>query len=109
MEISVHNRPQAAVVTVSGDMVADFDGALAQAVTTQLDGGATRIVIDLGGVPYVNSAGLSALVTVSATANTRGGRVVLVGLSAFFEQVLATTRLNKFFEVHKTVEDACAA
>ena len=106
MEISVLQSGAASVIRLSGDLAADERGELATTVANLLDGGRKRIVLDMSGVPYVNSAGLGALVTLSATANTRGGRVILAAPTPFFEQVLATTQLNKFFDVRATVDDA---
>ena len=53
----------------------------------------------LADVPFVNSGGVSELVQLVAAANTRGGRVVLASLSPFFERVLQTTQLDRFFTV----------
>jgi anti-anti-sigma factor len=65
-------------VAVAGEVtfsnVTDFDRALGQA----LDEGARNLVIDLTAVPFIDSSGLSALLTASAEARDRGGVVALV-------------------------------
>jgi len=65
-----------------------------------------RVVLDLSDVPYVNSGGVSELVQLVAAANTRGGRMVLANPSPFFERVLQTTQLDRFFTVAPSVEEA---
>ena len=65
-----------------------------------------RLVLDLADVPFVNSGGVSELVQLVAAANTRGGRVVLANLSPFFERVLQTTQLDRFFTVGANLDEA---
>jgi anti-anti-sigma factor len=70
--------PGTTAVAVAGEVtfsnVIDFDRALGQA----LDEGARNLVIDLTDVPFIDSSGLSALLTASAEARDRGGVVALV-------------------------------
>jgi anti-anti-sigma factor len=67
-----------AVVPVAGEVtfsnVRDFDRALEQAFAD----GARNLVIDLTEVTFIDSSGLSALLTASARAREHGGRVALV-------------------------------
>jgi anti-anti-sigma factor len=66
------------VVGVSGEItfsnVSDFDRRLAAA----FDAGARSLVVDLTEVTFIDSSGLSALLTASARARERGGAVALV-------------------------------
>jgi anti-anti-sigma factor len=70
--------PGTVAVAVAGEVtfsnVTDFDRALGRA----LDGGARNLVIDLTDVPFIDSSGLSSLLTASAEARERGGVVALV-------------------------------
>jgi anti-anti-sigma factor len=70
--------PGTTSVAVAGEVtfsnVTDFDRALGQA----LDDGARNLVIDLTDVPFIDSSGLSALLTASAETRDRGGVVALV-------------------------------
>jgi len=66
------------IVAVTGEVtfsnVADLKGRLDAA----LDGDAQHLVVDLTDVTFIDSSGLSALLTASAEARRRGGRVALV-------------------------------
>jgi anti-sigma B factor antagonist len=66
----------------------------------------TRLIVDLAGVPRVTSAGLSLLVTLVARANTKGSNVVLAAPTPFVESVIGVTRLDQFFAMAPTVEQA---
>jgi anti-anti-sigma factor len=65
-------------VAVAGEVtfsnIVDFDRALGQA----LDDGAQNLVVDLTGVTFIDSSGLSSLLTASARARDGGGTVALV-------------------------------
>ena len=65
-------------LAVSGEVtfsnVTDFDRALGQA----LDDGALNLVVDLTGVTFIDSSGLSSLLSASARTRGRGGAVALV-------------------------------
>ena len=65
-------------VAVAGEVtfsnIVDFDRVLGEA----LDEGAQNLVVDLTGVTFIDSSGLSSLLTASARARDGGGTVALV-------------------------------
>jgi anti-sigma B factor antagonist len=65
-----------------------------------------RLIIDLTGSPRINSAGLGNLVALVADANTNGSRVVLCNLPAFVSMVIGVTKLDRYFEIVGTLEEA---
>jgi anti-anti-sigma factor len=68
----------------------------------------TKLVLDLSGAKRINSAGLSHLVMLVTNANTNSSRVVLAACSPFIAVVLNRSKLDHFFEVAETVEEAVA-
>jgi anti-anti-sigma factor len=64
------------------------------------------VVLDLAGVPFVNSAGLGDLVRLVAQANVQEARVILASPSAYLGGVLELTKLDRFFETSPTVAEA---
>jgi len=66
----------------------------------------SRTILDLSGVPRLTSMGLGLLVTLVARANTKGAQVVLAAPTPFVASVLQVTRLDQFFGVEPTVEEA---
>lgn len=109
MKVDIQNRSGVQVVQVSGDKLEGEDETLARAVRDLLDDRGARIVIDLSGVKFINSSGLSVLVTMAAQANQRESHLVLAAPSGFIAGVLETTQLDRFFRVHPTVEAAVAS
>ena len=106
MTSSVEMRSGLPVVRVVGEMRDDDDGALELKAGELLDGPPGRVVLDLSGVNYISSAGISTLVKLTAKANQQGGRLVMAGPTPFVAGVFETTRLTRFFEIVPTVDDA---
>ena len=68
--------------------------------------GRKRIVLDLGDVDYIDSAGLGILVAIAASARRAGGELKLVNLTKRVHDLMQITRLSTLFEVYDTVEKA---
>jgi len=108
MIIKIEDQAGIKVVHPQGELTGDEDHALVETITGLIDEDDLRVVINLGQVTFMNSAGLGDLVRVAAQINTREGRIVLGSLSPFVEGVLRSTNLDRFFEVADTVDEAVA-
>ncbi|MEE8169143.1 MAG: STAS domain-containing protein [Phycisphaerae bacterium] len=106
MSLSIEPQADARFVRLAGELAGEDSKALSDAVNELLDGGASRIVLDMSGVAYVNSGGLGALVQITAKVNARQGRLLLAGPSPFVQGVLESTRLDRFFDIYPSVDEA---
>ncbi len=97
------------VLRIAGELRDANQKEFAEAVQGHLDAGRSRLALEFSGLSYVSSAGLGAIVHVTAQANTRGGRIVLAAPSPFLTGVLEATRLNRYFELFPDVNAAVAA
>jgi anti-anti-sigma factor len=71
-----------------------------EAKLTSLRGdGVSAVVLDLGGVPYVDSAGLAALVRIRNHFRDREGAVVLRSCQPTVRHALQITRLARLFDL----------
>jgi anti-anti-sigma factor len=68
----------------------------------------TKIVMDLSDSPRINSLGVGNLVTLVAHANTNSSRVIFCGVPSFISVVFSVTKLEKYFEVVGTLDEAIA-
>ncbi len=66
------------VVAIAGEVTFSNVNGLGRELAAVLKAGARNLVIDLREVAFIDSSGLSALLTASATARERGGAVALV-------------------------------
>jgi anti-sigma B factor antagonist len=80
--------------------------SLRQKVSTLIGAGNKRIVLDLGNVDYIDSAGLGILVASAASVRRAGGELKLASLTKRVRDLMQITRLSTLFEVHDTVEKA---
>jgi|GEM_PF-1161701 len=68
-----------------------------------------RLIIDLSGSTRINSSGLGHLITLVVHANTNSSRVILCCVPPFLSMVFETSKLNTYFDIAKTVDDAVAS
>lgn len=69
----------------------------------------TRIVLDVGNLSFVDSAGLGALVAARASAMSRGAGIKLANLTKKLRDSLAITKLVTVFDVYDSVEAAVSS
>jgi anti-sigma B factor antagonist len=64
------------------------------------------LILDFSGVPYIDSAGVGALVGAYVTHKKDGRKLFLVGVSNRILDALKVTRVEQFFSFFPTVADA---
>jgi anti-sigma B factor antagonist len=103
MSLSLETREVDGVVIVDlngrltlGD---DSSGKLRREVRDLLDGGKTKILLNLGNVSYIDSSGLGELVSSFSSASSRGSVVKLLNLQKKVQDLLQITKLYTVFEV----------
>ena len=69
----------------------------------------TRIVLDLGKVSFVDSAGLGALIAARTSAQHRGAGMKLANLTKKMRDALTITKLATVFDVYDSVEAAVSS
>ena len=71
-----------------------------------LRAGAKRLLVELDGVSFVDSAGLAALLNVLRRSTAARARMVLVGVQPGVRNVLEQTRLDREFTFAASMADA---
>jgi len=71
-----------------------------------LSQGKTRVILDLGEVTYIDSAGLGALGSGFTSAQNQGANLKLANLTKRFNEQLHITKLVTVFDVYNSVQDA---
>jgi anti-sigma B factor antagonist len=87
-------------------LIGEGDDALREAVTRLVDGGRTKLLLNLADVPYVDSAGLGEIVRCYTTVSRKGGRLKLVNLTKKIQDLLAITKLLTVFETYDSEDEA---
>ena len=111
MDIQVLDRSiPIAVVVPSGRLDALNAPELRRRCDSILDAETGRLVIDLRGVDFCDSAGLAALVGAMKRSRASGGDTKLVAASdAPVWRILELTRFDRVFDVRTGVDDAVRA
>jgi anti-sigma B factor antagonist len=68
-----------------------------------------NLVINLGGVNYIDSGGLGTLVALYTTARTNGGKIKLAHLTQRVGDLLQVTKLLTVFETYDSEDEALEA
>jgi anti-sigma B factor antagonist len=107
MKIERRSVGDVVILDVHGKiLIGEGDDALREAVTTLVEGGKTKIVLNLGDVPYVDSAGLGEIVRCYTTVSKKAGKLKLLNLTAKIRDLLAITKLITVFETFDSENDA---
>lgn len=70
------------------------------------DSGCYQLVLDIEKVDFMTSSGLGVLMMGMTRTRKKGGFVRIACPQPLIEQILRTTRLDSFFEIFPTVEEA---
>ena len=109
MTILVTRDGDAGVLHIAGDITSGSEPDLMKAYTQASDAGATAIVLDFTALDYMNSGGIGLLVTLLVRAQRAGQRLMAIGLSDHYRQILSLTRLDEAIEIHDDEAAALAA
>ncbi|MBL7261772.1 STAS domain-containing protein [Paractinoplanes lichenicola] len=107
MHVSVvGNADDSVVVTIRGNLDIDNGTTLTTTLDQVLDRPAPRVVVDLSGIEFCDSTGLSALIVGHNRAAEGGGWLRLAAPSEFLGRLLDTVGLTPRLAVYQTVGDA---
>jgi len=82
------------------------DELLKDKVNSLVNQGRKKIVLNLAGVPYIDSAGLGEIVRTYTTVSRQGGSLKLLNLTKRITDLLSITKLLTVFETFDTEGDA---
>jgi len=98
------------VLDLSGKLVlGDGDSLLKDKIHSLVFQGRKQIVLNMGGVSYMDSSGLGALVASSLTAKNNGGQIKLVALTKRLQDLLAIAKLLTIFDSYDTEAEAISS
>jgi anti-sigma B factor antagonist len=95
-----------AALRCSGRIVFGEESAMLREEVKKIIAKNKRIVLDLGGVNYIDSGGLGTLVALHTTAHSAGGIIKLAHLTKRVGDLLQVTKLLTVFDVQETEYDA---
>jgi anti-anti-sigma factor len=109
MEFTLTERGDVEILAVTGAIHAEDNESFADVLDGLRRRERFRVVIDGGGLSYLNSRAVGTLVAFSRDARICGGRIVIVHADPTVSKILKAVGLLSFVPSYETLEDAVAA
>lgn len=97
----------AAILRIHGEITGGSEPPVMEAYRKA--DGARAVVLDFGDLDYMNSGGIGLLVTLLVRAQRAGQKLLAVGLTDHYRQILSLTRLDEAIAIHDDEASALAA
>jgi anti-sigma B factor antagonist len=98
------------ILDLKGKMtLGEGDELLKDKINSLIHQGQKKLLLNLEGVPYIDSAGLGEIVRTYTTVSRQGGNLKLVNLTKRITDLLSITKLLTVFETFESEKDAVAS
>ncbi|MBI3585599.1 MAG: STAS domain-containing protein [Ignavibacteriales bacterium] len=102
-KLSTINNLEIAVLEPRGSLIGGEEtDELKTKAHDLLEQGNRKLILDLGGVTYINSSGIGALVGIHAMYSKSQGKIKLCNMGKGVQNVFVITRLSSVFDVEET-------
>src|SRR5262249_27755772 len=110
LNISERQAGDVTALDMSGKItIGEGSVALRNAIRRLLGEGKNKILLNLGGVGYIDSSGIGELVSSYTAVNKEGGVLKLLNLTQKIQDLLAITKLLTVFDVYEREAEALAS
>ncbi len=107
LNISERQAGDVTILDLSGKItLGEGSVALRTAIRRLLGEGKNKILLNLGGVGYIDSSGIGELVSSFTAVNKEGGQLKLLNLTQKIQDLLAITKLLTVFDVFEDEGEA---
>ena len=108
LNISIQTDNAVTLINLGGQLTIGTTPEFSEMTDQALSGGQTGIVFDASGLTFMDSSGLSALISVLRQARGRGVAVSFAGFTGAPRRVLDLTHMGLLMDLQETVEQAKA-
>jgi anti-sigma B factor antagonist len=110
MDITERAANGVTILDITGKIVlGEGDVAIKERIKDLLADGQRKMLLNLGSVSYIDSAGLGTLISSYATVKREGGTMKLVNLTKRVQDLLAITKLITVFDTFEDEGEAVAS
>ena len=107
MQIEERSAGDVTVLDLKGKMtLGEGDELLRDKINSLIQQGVRKVVLNLEGVPYIDSAGLGEIVRTYTTISRQGGSLKLLNLTKRITDLLSITKLLTVFETFDSEAEA---
>jgi anti-anti-sigma factor len=97
------------VLPLEGQIDLNVSAKVTETINKLIKDKPARLVVDLSGVTYIDSSGLAVLINATRDMEDYGGIFMLAGVHEEVRPILETARLENFFLIYPSVDEALAA
>jgi anti-sigma B factor antagonist len=110
MKFSIRKAADVSIIEIEGKIVLDEgDVEIKQAVDDLIKRGGKKIILNLAGVPYLDSAGLGEIIRCFTSVRKSGGNLKLLSLNKRIIDLLTITQLINVFDWYNDEAAAVAS
>lgn len=112
MALKITNREAngVTIIDLEGKIILGEEcNQLRERIKQLLAGNRKKILLNLGNISFIDSAGVGTLVSAYTSTKAQDGQLKLVNLTKKFQETLQVTRLLTVFETYQNEADAVAS
>jgi anti-sigma B factor antagonist len=109
MQINERTEDAVPVVSITGDIDLETSPQLRTFLRAKASQKTPKLLLDFGGVNYIDSSGLATLIEYFQSVQGSGGKMALAALSPRVKNVFEIVRLEQIFSLHPDVAAGLAA
>jgi anti-anti-sigma factor len=106
MELKVENIGEVTVARIEGNLDTQTSTEAQEKLSSLIDDGATKVLIDFEGLAYISSAGLRVLLATAKQLKGAGGDLRISSLNDVAKEVF---EISGFIDILKVFDDRAAA
>lgn len=107
LKVNTHKVGSVSVIDLHGRItLGEGSGTLREAVKSAMDNGEKQIVLNMGDVSYIDSAGLGELVGSYTTVSNSGGQLRLANVQKKMKDLMQITKLYTIFQAYDSETEA---
>lgn len=99
MQVRTEQSGPVSIVAVEGDVDLNSSRSLQTQLRESIGSGPDKLIVDLAGVPYMDSSGVATLVEAMQLARKKNTRLVLCAMSDKVQSIFEIARLDKVFTI----------
>jgi anti-sigma B factor antagonist len=109
MKIDVENKDNGAILHLEGKIIGDGVARFKQAIEEQINSNINWLILDLSGVPLMDSSALGTIIMAFLRLKEKKGKIVLLYAQKSILEILNITKLNSLFEIYDNMQMAIDA
>src|SRR5947199_9508721 len=94
------------VLPLKGEINLHVSPSVTPSINQKIDKKPERLVVDLSGVTYIDSAGLAALIQATQKVEAYGGKFLLAGLQETVRSIFEISRLDQVLQIFPDADAA---